>query len=262
MKYYFFIAVSVFSSLVFSQNKEEIKVYSYDFIINGNYTATDLKVKGEEALFSIYYSKVNEDSNSEISDNETQSSMTIRIPSPDAYVYTNLQEGSLYSNEQFLNKTFIVKDSIAIVNWVLTDDFKEVLGHKCQKATASFRGRDYIAYFNPNIPESFGPWKFHGLPGLVFEISSLDDYLVISLRDISVTDQKIEFNVFRDEKPIDYLEYKKKVQDKYKHMAEYNESKNLENATKGFFMYDSIEHDLFQEVNDITKKKIEELYTP
>lgn len=39
------------------------------------------------------------------------------------------------------------------------------------KATCRFRGRDYEAWYTPEIPRSEGPWKLQGLPGLILKAS-------------------------------------------------------------------------------------------
>lgn len=54
--------------------------------------------------------------------------------------------------------------------WELASGNLEVCGYNCNKATASFRGRNYTAWYAPDIPVSDGPWKFTGLPGLILKI--------------------------------------------------------------------------------------------
>ena len=49
-----------------------------------------------------------------------------------------------------------------------------VLGHLCQRATCHWRGRDFIAWFAPDIPIRRGPWLFGGLPGLILKVYDKD----------------------------------------------------------------------------------------
>lgn len=53
-----------------------------------------------------------------------------------------------------------------------------ILGHRCQRATCQWRGRDYIAWFAPDIPIRRGPWKFGGLPGLIMKIHDVDNLYI------------------------------------------------------------------------------------
>ena len=62
--------------------------------------------------------------------------------------------------------------------WTLQEDTASFLGHQCQKAICRWRGRDYIAWFAPDIPVSRGPWKFGGLPGLIMKIYDVDSLYV------------------------------------------------------------------------------------
>lgn len=52
-------------------------------------------------------------------------------------------------------------------NWQIHDTTKSVLGYECQMATATFHGREWTAWFTPEIPITNGPWKLGGLPGLI-----------------------------------------------------------------------------------------------
>jgi len=54
--------------------------------------------------------------------------------------------------------------------WKLQDSIKEILGYKVKKALLHYKGRDYIAWYAPAVAIPDGPYKFWGLPGLIFEI--------------------------------------------------------------------------------------------
>ena len=54
--------------------------------------------------------------------------------------------------------------------WKMDTETRDILGHRCQKATCHWRGRDFVAWFAPDIPVKAGPWKFGGLPGLILEL--------------------------------------------------------------------------------------------
>lgn len=62
-------------------------------------------------------------------------------------------------------------ESVPKLKWKVCDEKKKVLDYDCQRATCSFRGREYEAWFTEDIPMSYGPWKFSGLPGLILEVS-------------------------------------------------------------------------------------------
>ena len=57
-----------------------------------------------------------------------------------------------------------------LMQWTLQDSTQTILSHRCQKATCHFRGRDFVAWFAPDIPVKAGPWKFGGLPGLILKL--------------------------------------------------------------------------------------------
>ena len=57
-----------------------------------------------------------------------------------------------------------------LMRWTLADEQQTILGHRCQKATCQFRGRDFIAWFAADVPIKGGPWKFGGLPGCILKV--------------------------------------------------------------------------------------------
>lgn len=65
--------------------------------------------------------------------------------------------------------SYCTYDSTAIQEWELLDDVDVILGIECKKARTHFRGRDWTAWYAPEIPYTAGPWKFGGLPGLILK---------------------------------------------------------------------------------------------
>ena len=67
-----------------------------------------------------------------------------------------------------------------LCEWTLTNDFKTIDGRKCLKATSpQFKKNgektlehkfDIIAWYTPEIPVSYGPNGYGGLPGLILEL--------------------------------------------------------------------------------------------
>lgn len=60
------------------------------------------------------------------------------------------------------------------IAWELVDSTKQFGRFTAQGARCAFRGREYMVWYVPEIPVSFGPWKFNGLPGLIVEASEQD----------------------------------------------------------------------------------------
>lgn len=56
------------------------------------------------------------------------------------------------------------------ITWKLHNDTKTEGSYTLQKATANFGGRSWIAWFSKDIAVNEGPYKFRGLPGLVFSV--------------------------------------------------------------------------------------------
>lgn len=77
------------------------------------------------------------------------------------------------------------------LKWKILSKSKTILGYNCQCATVTFRGRDYEAWFTADIPLSYGPWKFQGLPGLILEVTdSKNEYRFTANGIQKVKDEK------------------------------------------------------------------------
>lgn len=92
----------------------------------------------------------------------------------------------LTSREVLMEKyEVIVKEKDIDFNWIITEEKKKIGEYICYKATIkNFRGRNYEAWFTYDIPVPTGPWKFHGLPGLILEVHDDKDLINISFNGI------------------------------------------------------------------------------
>lgn len=84
----------------------------------------------------------------------------------------SLMENLSSNNLEFYGRVFIdnfvYQEPIPNMNWTLSDSTKEVCGNLCHMATCEFRGYKWIVFYS-EIPQSVGPWKLNGLPGLILE---------------------------------------------------------------------------------------------
>ena len=83
------------------------------------------------------------------------------------YQYPN--EKRLIRKDAIFQFEFLIADALPAINWRITGDTTTLGGLHCQKATTHFKGRDYTAWFCPDLPLHIGPWKLTGLPGVIIE---------------------------------------------------------------------------------------------
>lgn len=56
------------------------------------------------------------------------------------------------------------------INWKISSDKQKIGEWNTQKAETDFGGRHWTAWFTSDIPIQDGPYKFHGLPGLIVKL--------------------------------------------------------------------------------------------
>jgi len=82
------------------------------------------------------------------------------------YQFINYKK--LVRREVMMN-AYIVNDVLPVINWRISTEKANFAELRCQKATCHFKGRDYTAWFCPDLPVRVGPWKLNGLPGVIVE---------------------------------------------------------------------------------------------
>ena len=131
-----------------------------------------------------------------------------------SYVWRNHAKEEIVFRQvgnKFLN-TITVTDKWEVFNWELKKDTKEIGRYECSKAVAKFRGREFTAWYAPELAVPYGPWKLFGLPGLILEASDAtkEFYVVASEIKIGEAEDIENLKAKKDEKDeiMDFLAYK------------------------------------------------------
>lgn len=85
---------------------------------------------------------------------------------------TNLffvKENKLFTKEVIALQAYLVEEKSTEINWKISKDTTSLSGIPCKKATATFEGKNWVAWFAPSLPFQSGPWKLNSLPGLILE---------------------------------------------------------------------------------------------
>lgn len=87
----------------------------------------------------------------------------------DYYILKDIPDQKVYYYERVGGKQIYYQEDRPI-QWNVTNDVEKQNGYSSQKATASFAGRTWTAWFTKDINVSDGPYKFSGLPGLIVKL--------------------------------------------------------------------------------------------
>lgn len=192
------------SSFCFAQRNRFI--YEYKYIPNINQKDTirkEMMVLDIEKEGSKYYSydRFVQDSIMKI-DLEKQLSMgsnNIKMNRSERMGRVGYKVNKTYPDFKTTLSTTIGQDQYKVLedeklNWKILPETKKIGEYETQKAAASFGGREWIAWFSKDIPFQDGPYKFHGLPGLIVKAEDATGSHVMTL----VANKKLE-NTFDTE---------------------------------------------------------------
>lgn len=87
-----------------------------------------------------------------------------------ARFYKNYPEGRITTTDRIMGDLFKYQENLNMFSWTIHNEKSVFNGFRIQKASCSFGGRDWIAWFSAEIPYRHGPHKFYGLPGLILKL--------------------------------------------------------------------------------------------
>ena len=105
-------------------------------------------------------------------------------------IFKNYPEGKITTTEHIPSDHFLYTENIHLFNWEISGATDSMSGYKVQKATTGFAGRDWVAWFTPEIPYNEGPFKFNGLPGLILKIHDTRDHFSFEVASIEIPEEQ------------------------------------------------------------------------
>lgn len=115
------------------------------------------------------------------------------MPASGSIIYTDYQSGNSIAKKEVFEKTYVIDDSLKNAQWKITNDFREIAGFNCRRATTIlFDSVFVVAFYTDEIMISGGPQSFHGLPGMILG-------LVVNRLHTTWYATKVELNSVKDE---------------------------------------------------------------
>jgi GLPGLI family protein len=138
-------------------------------------------------------------------------------------IYKDLDKGR-YKERRPMVKTFLESDTLPIVHWQLKPDRKIIGGYVCLRAESVVRGRSYVVWYTPDIPVPNGPWKLHGLPGLILEGEDVGRHVIFVFKKLTLykTNSTIELPTLTSDKELPYEEFKNHFKERYVQVQKLN----------------------------------------
>ena len=99
----------------------------------------------------------------------------------DLYVTKDVDHNLMTVYDRKAGESRSYDESLSEISWeIVGDSTKTILGYDCIMAESDYHGRKWKAWFTMDIPVQDGPWKLHGLPGIILEADGGDDFSIVA----------------------------------------------------------------------------------
>lgn len=201
--------IFLLSLLQASSQEQNLKI-DYDLYINGlslSKWEAEMFIADDFSLFvwnnttSKYEEKESEENELELTLEFSDSVGTIN--------YYSIKKDSIFTRTIGFEEVKILREKSTNISWELHSETKTIGEFECNRASCTFRGRQYEVWYTPEIPIFYGPWKLHGLPGLVMEVKDKEGMLQAYFKKFSQTKRSLDvyLNIFQSDTFISIDEY-------------------------------------------------------
>lgn len=206
----FLVGLSYFYGYNQSSNSDQFKYkVAYELIYQPDSTDTELKkremmylyIGNKISRFSSAGKAMVDDLNQSQKDHANYIRMRRQIPKSDFnyYVYKGIPSGKITYTTEIINDKYRYIENRNLFNWKIEQETDTISGFPVQKATTSYAGRFYTAWFTEKIPYPDGPYKFNGLPGLILQIEDAKEHYVFKMKEIQKLEDPIPLAFQEDE---------------------------------------------------------------
>lgn len=190
-------------SVVYSQKKISSD-FDYKVTYNLHYTLDSTKLNDGKSEYMVLFlgdklssfsSRAKLFKNGVVVKGNTASTSKESITAFPYVILKNTKENYLAYTLQIVDDYFYYEQPSELFDWKIHDEIKDINGYTAQKATTTYSGRDYIAWFTTEIPISDGPFKFNGLPGLILEISDTQNHYSFKFYAFEKLEPSVPFKI-------------------------------------------------------------------
>lgn len=185
----------------------------------------DLYFEDDRSLYKEGERK--EDNSVEMESEDGGMKIVLKMDNPLDEYYSDIASSQFLHHTTFMNKEFIIEESMEKPKWKLTGEKLKYLGFVCQKAMLNIPAdgeddeRSIIAWFTPEIAAPVGPGFYNQLPGAILMLSENGDEVEIKATEVELNREYTELiKMPKKGKHVTKEEFDKIVAEKEKEMNE------------------------------------------
>ena len=155
--------------------------------------------------------------------------------------YYDFNSKTMSSQKQVVGSNIVINDSIAPIEWKLTNENREIAGYNCRKAVGKIFGDVYIfAFYTDDIMISGGPISINGLPGMILGLTIPRLYTSYIATKVNLTvNNTAEIKPITSKKTYSAQEFRNLIEDKTKDWWSYENDEEVKKREKNVFLWTS-----------------------